>query len=243
MKIKDQAVHLSQKAKEKIIEYIEQNHIQADEKLPSELELQKMLGVSRYTVREALTLLEQERIIYKIQGKGTYVTKRFIQIESGLEKLESTTEIISSFGYGPGTVWLDVSLEEPTPDMIKKLKLSQTDKVITFTRIRKANDDIAAFCIDTVPAQLLNNHIPQMDNVQSMFKFLKDSFNIEIQYAVTEIIPSLPTQEMLKELCIDKNKLFLLLHQIHFDKEGRPLIYSRDYFNSEIFRFKINRLK
>jgi DNA-binding GntR family transcriptional regulator len=39
------------------------------------------------------------------------------------------------------------------------------------------------------------------------------------------------------------NDLLLLLRQIHYDKEGTPVIYSMDYFNPEVFKFKINRIR
>ncbi len=44
-------------------------------KLPPESELCKMFGVSRITTRKALDMLAAERLVYRIQGKGTYVTK------------------------------------------------------------------------------------------------------------------------------------------------------------------------
>lgn len=47
-----------------------------DEALPSETELAESFGVSRPVVREALRELAQERLIYKIKGKGTFVAPR-----------------------------------------------------------------------------------------------------------------------------------------------------------------------
>lgn len=58
MKIKEKNVSLSQKAKAKILDYINKSGLQPNELLPSEANLMKMLGVSRYTVREALALGE-----------------------------------------------------------------------------------------------------------------------------------------------------------------------------------------
>ena len=113
MKIKYPTASLSSLAKNKIIEFIEEQRIQSDEKLPSENELTDMLGVSRYTVREALALLEQDKLVYKIQGKGTFVKKIPVKVESGLEKLESISEIIRNFGYDPSGQCLDKSTVPP----------------------------------------------------------------------------------------------------------------------------------
>lgn len=243
MKIKEKSVSLSRKVKEKLIDYIMSENLQPDSLLPSEAQLMEMLGVSRYTVREALALLEQDKILYKIQGKGTFINRVPTQIESGLEKLESITEIIESFGYEPGTIWVDIKESVPTKDMIEKMKLNENDKVVTFTRIRTANDKIAAYCVDTIKKRENMTEIPKKIEYESMFDYLGEEFGIKPEYAVSDIIPTLPTPEMVKTMKIKKNQLFLLLHQIHYDKEGNPLIYSMDYFNSQVFKFRVNRLR
>lgn len=236
------SISLSSKAKQEILNFIENEEIQADDILPSENTFMNILGVSRYTVREALALLEQDKIIYKIKGKGTFVNKRPIQIESGLEKLESITEIIESFGYNPGTIWVGIEEGYPTKDMIKKLKLEADDKVITLKRIRTANGKAAAYLVDTIPKKIVNNE--SLDNIdqESVFSYFREKFGIIIDYATTEIIPTIPTEEMIEHLKVADDKLFILLHQLHYDKEGNPILYSLDYFDSEIFRLKVNRI-
>ncbi len=104
MKKLKKSVSLSTKIKRKILEYIKKKNFKPDESIPSEFVLMDLFNVSRYTIREALALLEQENILYKIHGKGTFVNKIPVQIESGLEKLQSITDIIKDFGYIPDTV-------------------------------------------------------------------------------------------------------------------------------------------
>lgn len=236
------SISLSSKTKHEILKFIENEEIQADEILPSENTFMDILGVSRYTVREALALLEQDKIIYKIKGKGTFVNKRPIQIESGLEKLESITEIIESFGYQPGTIWVGVEEAYPTKDMVKKLKLEADDEIITLKRIRTANGKAAAYLVDTIPKKIVNNE--SLDNIdsESVFSYIKEKFGIAIDYATTEIIPTVPTEEMIEHLKVANDKLFILLHQLHYDREGQPILYSLDYFDSEIFKLKVNRI-
>lgn len=241
MKIKKNTVSLSRLAKQEIIEFIKTEKLQPDEQLPSEMVLIEMLGVSRHTVREALVLLEQEKFIYKIQGKGTFVNKLPLKIESGLEKLESLTEIITSFGYEPGGKCLKVNETMPTKQMMEGLKINKNERVITITRIKTANGKVAAFCVDTIPKFIFKESIQDFTDNPSMFNILKDNCNINIEYAKAEIIPTFPTDEMIESIGVDRDELFLLLHQIHYDKEGIPIIYSMDYLNPQVFKFKINR--
>ena len=243
MKIKKNTVSLSRLAKQEIIKYIKHEKLQPDEQLPSELILMEMMGVSRHTVREALVLLEQEEYIYKIQGKGTFINKLPMKIESGLEKLESISEIIKSFGSKPGGKCLKVVDALPTKQMMEKLKIKQDEIVTTITRIKTADEKVAVFCVDTIPKHFLRQQTPNfMENI-SMFNLLRDQYNINIEYAVAEIIPTFPTAEMIETLGVNNQELFLLLNQIHYDTMGIPIIYSMDYFSPECFKFKVNRKK
>lgn len=243
MKIKEKSVNLSQIAREKIIEYIDNEELQADDMLPSENLLMEKLGVSRYTVREALALLEQERLIYRVQGKGTFVNRKSVNIESGLEKLDSITDIIRSFGYEPGTKWLGIEKGKPTEDMIEKFGLEPGDGVITFKRVRTANGEPAAYLVDTIAEKYVGEKEIEVIDSESLFAYFEKELDIVIEYAITEITPSFPTEDMVEHLGIDKNSLFLLFHQLHYDRHGNLILYSFDYFDPEIFKFKVNRIR
>lgn len=61
---------------EKIRKYINDKNT-TDSKLPPERELCRIYGVSRQTVREALFILEQDRLIFKVQGSGIYIDEAY----------------------------------------------------------------------------------------------------------------------------------------------------------------------
>ena len=59
------------------------------DRLPSEPKLAKQMGVSRATLREAMRIFENQGIIHRRQGVGTFVVPPSQVIETGLEVLES----------------------------------------------------------------------------------------------------------------------------------------------------------
>lgn len=61
------------KVKEKLKNQITFSSYKMDDKLPTETELMSTFSVSRYAVRKALTELQNEHFIYKVQGSGMYV--------------------------------------------------------------------------------------------------------------------------------------------------------------------------
>ncbi len=215
--------------------------MQPGDQLPSEPNLVKKFGVSRITVREALAEFKQEGIIYKVQGKGTYLKRSPIHMENGLEILKSPTEIMEAAGYNIKTNYLPTEPSFPSPDIKDILKLKDNEKIITYKRKRYANQKLVVYGEDTLSINNFPDEVPKKIPVESMLHFLEDELNIKIERAFTEVIPTTLGKNMTELLEVNEDKIFLLLKQIHYDQKGDPKIYSLDYFNSEAFRFVINR--
>lgn len=58
-----------------ITKKIEENELQPGEKIYSENQLSSMFGISRQTVRHAISILVNEKLLIRIQGSGTYVNE------------------------------------------------------------------------------------------------------------------------------------------------------------------------
>ncbi|MDO4300050.1 MAG: FadR/GntR family transcriptional regulator [Clostridia bacterium] len=64
---------LPEQTADKIIQYIIENNLQVDDKIPNEFELGEILDVGRSTVREAVRILVTRNILVIRRGAGTYV--------------------------------------------------------------------------------------------------------------------------------------------------------------------------
>lgn len=58
----------------KVLELILKNELKAGDKLPSVRELAKSLGVNPNTVSKAFQLLERDKFIYSLAGRGSFVS-------------------------------------------------------------------------------------------------------------------------------------------------------------------------
>lgn len=65
---------LTEQILEKIVEYIKENNLQPGDRLGTEMEMAKRMGVSRGTVRGAIKILVSRGVLEARQGSGTYVS-------------------------------------------------------------------------------------------------------------------------------------------------------------------------
>lgn len=101
--------------------------------IANEVELSRELGVSVGTIRKALDVMEQERLITRRQGRGTYVndhTKdslatRFNRLRSDDGDCLTTTTLTSEMKSG-----------RPTEEEVAKLQLAPGESVIRIRRIQ-----------------------------------------------------------------------------------------------------------
>ena len=92
---------LSEQAKKEVLRYIENMDFDKGNKLPREEMLAEMIGVSRITIRQALNELSAEGIIFRRQGKGTFVNVDSLNIKVTFSPCMELTQMIQNSGYRP----------------------------------------------------------------------------------------------------------------------------------------------
>lgn len=210
---------------------------EAGERLPSEFELSKQLGVSRATLREALRMLEDEQVITRRHGVGTFVNNKPV-FSSGIEELFSVTDMIKRGNKQPGTIFLSSNLVKATEEDWQKFNLEQFDELIVVERVRTANQEPVVYCLDKIPKNYLPSYSSSYD--QSMFEQLEKAGN-NISYAFTSIEPLGYHEEISSILRCDPETSLLVLKQMHYDEEERPILYSINYFRADQFKFHVLR--
>lgn len=82
-----------------ILSQIKEMDLKENDKIPTEMQITKALGVSRQTVRKAIEHLEQQGVLTSIQGSGTYVKKAFEkpQVCTNSKNIAVVTTFIDSY--------------------------------------------------------------------------------------------------------------------------------------------------
>ena len=71
---------LADQAADQMIRYIQEQGYVPGDRLPTEADLSKLLGVGRNTVREAVRVLASRNIVSVRQGSGEYVLLRYLSV-------------------------------------------------------------------------------------------------------------------------------------------------------------------
>ena len=122
-----------------IIEMIQTNNLDENDQLPSERELCDIFDVSRATVRQAIQELEKDDYIYKVHGKGTFVSPK--KFKQNLLKFYSFTEEMKKIGKKPTSNVMDFQIIESDEKLARKMNMNSGDKVYMFTRLRLADGE------------------------------------------------------------------------------------------------------
>ncbi|OXM84421.1 GntR family transcriptional regulator [Paenibacillus rigui] len=83
--------------KQEILSWFHSGRLQPEEQMPTENEIAALFQVSRQTVRQTFGVLEQDGWIYRVQGKGTFVSNPQSRKEENTQTIGIITTYISDY--------------------------------------------------------------------------------------------------------------------------------------------------
>lgn len=212
----------------------------AGQRLPSEPELAKQLGVSRATLREAMRSFETQGLIRRRQGSGTFVVGKMQTLDSGLEVLESLETIARRMGLEVAASDLNIETITADEELAENLNLEIGSPLLRVRRVICADGRPVAYLVDTLPEDVLRMddllsdfHGSVLDLLLARGDALKTSrANISALGAAADVA---------KVLEIQRGDVLLHLYSQLFDHSGRVVDYSLSYFIPGYFRFHVVR--
>ncbi len=228
--------------KEEIYRFITDKKLEKGDMLPSESDLCTKLGVSRGTLREAMRALEEEDVVIRKQGIGTFVTQGNYPIHSTLDLNEGVSEMIKGKGMVPGS--LDTRIEEIPADkkIAKRLSAEPGETLFVIKRIRTANGAPVAYTEDFLRKGL----IPERQEKayleeESLYGMLEQRLGFELGTSMLRLKPVKADKTLAESLGIKQGDLLMCLQQTDMDSNRNPILYSEEYFVSERFEFLVMR--
>lgn len=209
--------------------------LEANARIPSEAELVEKFGVSRGTAKQAITSLVNEGCLYRVQGKGTFVSPK--KIDRNFEQLPTFSGDIRNQGYNPVYKVISFSLANADKNIREKLHM-KNDQVIRFKRVMYLNEDpIAVVC------SYLNTDIfpdfRQQDLGSSLYASLKKKYSLVPVKALDtySIVTASPKTAAL--LNYESGAPLFFSERIGFLSDDKPAEYVESFIRGDKYQLSV----
>ena len=212
----------------------------AGQRLPSEPDLAKQLGVSRATLREAMRSFETQGLIRRRQGSGTFVVGKVQALDSGLEVLESLETMARRLGLEVSVSDLNIESIISDDEFSTALSVPIGTPLTRVRRVVRADSRPVAYLVDVLPENILHSK-DMPDNFHgSVLDFLLGRGD-SLTSSRANVSAIGATAEVAKALEIQRGDVLLHFYSQLFDENNKVVDYSLSYFIPGYFHFHIVR--
>jgi GntR family transcriptional regulator len=224
-----------------IQEAINAGKFPAGTQLPGEPELMGMLGISRSTLREALTILEELGLIIRRRGLGTFVSDKSIVKDMSLNF--GIASMISQAGLTPGCINQQVSYVQADSSVAKAYDIPEGSQIILVDRVHTANQRRVVWSLDYVQAEWIDIEILRRSVLvnNSLYEILKNEFQTSITWGEASLLPAKADKMATERLNVARGTLLMRVEQTDYDITNRPVMHSVEYHVLDPFVFKVHR--
>jgi GntR family transcriptional regulator len=218
---------------------ISRGTLEHNEKLPSENELSDKFDVSRVTVRRALQTLENEQLIYRCQGLGSFVSDQ--RTHQSFSFLNDFSEELAGSGLEPASKVISFGNEniEDRKDILSFLDIQNKEIAVKLERVRLGDGEPIAFDQTWLPVfygQLIENFDLEKNTI---FHILEDEFEIPVDKGCYRIESTLADEEKAEYLKIEVGTPLLLINRIAYTIHDKPVYYQKRYYRNDRIVFEI----
>lgn len=211
------------------------------ERLPSELELSEQYGISRTTMRQALTILEQQRLIVRRRPSGTFVTDLPEKLAPSLSIPVAFVKSLLTSGHTTTYEMARVSIEALADHRIARHLNVETESSVTrFDRRLRVDGSLVASVHSLVPQSLC----PGFESIplirDSIHATMAEHFAIQVTDADHWIEGRLADQDLASELGIAAADPVLILTSLYLDAELRPVEFVTTYWRADVMKLHIH---
>lgn len=205
--------------------------------LPKEVELSKMLNISRNTLRQAINKLVFEGLLVRKQGIGTKVATK--SIVGGVRNWLSFSQEMKMLGIEIRNFELHISWKKPSEEVIKFFNINTKNniKCLVLERVRGKKEYPFVYFISYFnPAIQLTG---EENFTKPLYEILEKDYNIIVKTSKEKINARLAGDYIAEKLDIDSNDPILIRERFVYDINNIPIEYNIGYYRADSFTYTI----
>lgn len=213
------------------------NELKGNQRIPTEAELCAEYNVSRVTVRQALSELIKEGLIYRDRGRGTFVTEG---AEVRRLSLRGTIENLIASGKGSRIKVLECREITPPPNVAKTLQLGINQKVLQITIVRFIPKGPFGYSFLYFPPSLGKTISPkELSETTEIITFVEGKIKTKVNRANQTIDVGLADKRVAENLSIKPKTPLLIIERDYYARNGSPMFVSITHFRPDLYKYRI----
>ncbi|CAB4331514.1 MAG: UTRA domain-containing protein [Actinobacteria bacterium] len=224
--------------RKKILALIAAGELRPGHKLGAERDLAQNFEVSRSTLRQALSSLEESGAIRRLPGRGggTFISPG--KIDRDLSRIVGVPSLLRGQGFTAGTRLVSASVQLADGPTQAALGLSETDHIFDVVRIRLADGEPISFEHARFPAEMFPGLLERPLG-SSLYELLSKHYDTFPDEAVEQIEIVLASVDEARIMGVDVGSPLLSVMRTTMDLQGRRIEYSHDLFRGDRTRITV----
>lgn len=199
--------------------------------IPPESELIERHQVSRTTVRQVLDMLVGEGLIFRQQGRGTFVAHP--TVEQALVRIISFTDDMHQRGFEPGTEVLFAGLIPAPPDIAEKLEIEPKEELARLDRLRLADGEPMSIEESYLVHRYCRGILRGDYESQPLRVALERDYGVRWLHA-KQVIRAISAPDRLKALLsLGSPSVILFIERVSFSQQNIPVEFLRIYYRAD----------
>jgi len=226
---------------ERLAEFVRSEGIGPDGRLPAERRLSDLFAVSRVTVRQALTALEDQGVVYRSPSRGWFVSGQQRPRPSSAtgHRVEGFADYARTHGLKAHARVLTSQVRACTVQEAELLHMAPGAPVFELRRLRYLDDLVIALEHNRLVLGLCPN-LPEIDfGTASLYATLRAADPPQVPAAAEYSVEArAPSAEEMTLLETDASVPMLVATQLTYNQRGRPIELTVQSYRGDRYRFQ-----
>jgi len=217
-------------------------------RLPAETHLSRQFGVSRATIRAALSALEQAGVVTRLHGVGTFVNDLGLPastIWGWFDKAPEFADLIRNSGHAPDCQLLGSETVE-AGHLAAPLRVDPVDKILLTYKRFLSDEEPVIYSITSVPVELIapdRREAAMMPQAcaESVYRFLQIQCDSRVNHQTSEIQVTLADQSVAAHLACTVGQPLFNVVEVGYSPQQEPLFHAVNFFRGDLVRFRLIR--
>ena len=205
--------------REQIFEALRSGRWSVNNPLPSETKLASEFSVSQGTIRKAIDDLVAQNILYRHQGRGTFIRRHDEQ--QSLFRFFNLTRVDGTRPV-PESVNIHCKTRKGLKQECAELRVPTGDRLIEILRLRRL--DNAPIILETILVS--QQRFPNLNKQvlpNTLYELYGDDYNVYITRAEEQIRAALPDALVCENLCVGISTPLIEIRRIAYDLHDQPV--------------------